>query len=296
MVWARLFEPFERLPVSDTLTAWYAELLERLGKKPDPFAMALLGGRYSATPGQAFLAGYQAALRVLWPAAPWTLGAFCVTEKGAVRPVEMSTQIRNSQVSGRKDFVTAAEYTDWLLVAAREDGDAVPARIVVGTTKTNVPGIRLERLPPLPFMPDIDHARLYLQEVPVEQLPGDGWSDYVKPFRTIEDLYVLTALLAWVHSVAQQDSWPESLRLRILSLLAACGELSRQSPQSVCSHLLLAGSLAELQALMPGLDQAFCQGSPEYAELWLRDKEALTIAGYARERRLRKAVDAVPMF
>ena len=77
MPWQQLLSPQPRLP-SASLEEWYASLLERLGPVA-PLQVAMLGGRLAATPGLAFLAGYQGALRALWPAAPWTLGALCVT-------------------------------------------------------------------------------------------------------------------------------------------------------------------------------------------------------------------------
>lgn len=112
MPWSSLFQPSERLTAEVSLEDWYARLLERLGGTPQPFELALVGGLQAATPGLAFLAGYQAALRVLWPAAPWTAGALCVTENRSTRPADMSTRIDGLQITGRKDFVTAAECAD----------------------------------------------------------------------------------------------------------------------------------------------------------------------------------------
>ena len=69
MAWLqRLNDPLRHAP-ADTLGETYAALLERLGPVA-PFELAALGGRAMATPGLAFLVGYQAALRVLWPSAP----------------------------------------------------------------------------------------------------------------------------------------------------------------------------------------------------------------------------------
>ncbi len=74
MAWLqRLNDPL-RQALAGTLGETYAVLLERLGPVA-PFELAVLGGRAMATPGLAFLVGYQAALRVLWPSAPPSLGA-----------------------------------------------------------------------------------------------------------------------------------------------------------------------------------------------------------------------------
>jgi len=287
MPWQQLLNAPIRLPAAD-LETWYASLLERVGN-PIPFELALLGGRLAATPGLAFLAGYQAALRVLWPSAPWSLGALCVTENKSTRPADMSTRLEALTLSGRKDFVTAADAADWLLVAAREDAPGQPVRLGLGVVRTGAPGVRIEALPALPLMPDIGHARLHLEQAHCERLAGDGWDDYVKPFRSIEDLHVLSAVTAWLFGVGQESAWPQPVQLRLLGLLAGCAEVARQCPSAPAGHLLLAGLFAQFDSLRGELDAAFAAGPANWAQLWRRDQGLLSIAGGARSKRLQKA-------
>ncbi len=52
-----------------------------------------------------------------------------------------------------------------------------------------------------------------------ELLPGDGYDDLLKPFRTIEDTHVLAAAVGWdlAHSLLCGAAWdeaPESTRRR----------------------------------------------------------------------------------
>lgn len=293
MSWQRLLQTPERLPAAG-LEAWYAALLERLGSPP-PFELAVLGGRLAATPGLAFLAGYQAALRVLWPSAPWSLGALCVTENKSTRPADLHTRLGGLVLSGRKDFVSAAEAADWLLVAAREDIPGQAVQLALGVVFNGAPGVRIEALPALPLMPDIGHARLHLDGAHCERLAGDGWEAYVKPFRSIEDLHVLAALGAWLHGVGRDSAWPQALQLRLLGLLAGCAEVARQGPSTPVAHLLLAGLFAQFAALDAELDAAFAAGPAEWAALWRRDKGLLAIAGAARDKRLQKALSALAL-
>ncbi|KFJ92579.1 acyl-CoA dehydrogenase [Pseudomonas sp. 1-7] len=144
MPWSSLFQSVERLSAEQGLEDWYARLLTRLGDTPQPFELALVGGLLAATPGLAFLAGYQAALRMLWPAAPWTAGALCVTENRSTRPADMNTRIDGLQITGRKDFVTAAECAGWLLVAAREEDEGQAPRLALGVVRQGAPGGRIE--------------------------------------------------------------------------------------------------------------------------------------------------------
>ncbi|WP_044873641.1 acyl-CoA dehydrogenase family protein [Pseudomonas sp. LFM046] len=288
MPWQRVFEASTHLPSSQSLDDWYGALLNRLGDVT-PFELAVLGGKLSPTPGLAFLAGYQGALRLLWPSAPLSLGALCVTENRSVRPADMQTRLTGLSLSGRKDFVTAGNAADWLLVAAREEPEGQSPRLALTVVRNGDPGVRVENLKPLPLMPDVPHARLHLEGAHCERLAGDGWDAYVKPFRSIEDLHVLAALGAWLYGVGRDCAWPQALQLRLLGLLTGAAEVSRQCATAPAMHLLLAALFAEFKALKPELDAAFAAGPAQWAGLWQRDQGVLEIAGGPRAKRLEKA-------
>lgn len=288
MAWLqRLNDPL-RQPLAASLGQTYAAQLERLGTVA-PFELAVLGGRAMATPGLAFLIGYQAALRVLWPSAPAALGALCATERRSVRPADMHSRLEGLRVTGRKDFVTAGLEAEWLLVAARCEAAGESAQLKLAVVYPGEPGVTLEALPTLPLMPEVGHARLTLQHAACELLAGDGWDAYVKPFRSLEDLYVLAALVAWLYGVGQECAWPQALQLRLLGLLGGCAEGSRQCADSVGCHLLLGGLFAQLNALRGELDQALAAGPEQWAQLWQRDQGVLALATAARDKRLAKA-------
>ncbi|MGJ3439747.1 acyl-CoA dehydrogenase [Pseudomonas sp. Je.1.5.c] len=292
MAWLqRLNDPL-RQPLAASLGQTYAAQLERLGTAA-PFELAVLGGRAMATPGLAFLIGYQAALRVLWPSAPAALGALCATERRSVRPADMHSRLEGLRVTGRKDFVTAGLEAEWLLVAARCEAAGESAQLKLAVVYPGEPGVTLEALPTLPLMPEVGHARLTLQQAACELLAGDGWDAYVKPFRSLEDLYVLAALVAWLYGVGQESAWPQALQLRLLGLLGGCAEGSRQCADSVGCHLLLGGLFAQFHALRGELDQALAAGPEQWAQLWQRDQGVLALATAARDKRLAKAWAAV---
>ena len=83
----------------------------------------------------------------------------------------------------------------------------------------------IEDRPPTPFAPEIPHARITLANVTVRDedvLPGDGYARYLKPFRTIEDTFVLDPTSTGVRVtrttrvfVAERVSWFGMLGLRI---------------------------------------------------------------------------------
>ncbi|QXH47905.1 acyl-CoA dehydrogenase family protein [Pseudomonas xanthosomatis] len=288
MAWLQQLNDPLRHPLQATLGETCATVLERFASAA-PFELAVLGGRAMATPGLAFLLGYQAALRVLWPSAPAGLGALCATERRSVRPADMHTRIDGLRLTGEKDFVTAGLEAEWLLVAARCEGQGESPRLQLAVVYPGEPGVTLQALPTLPLMPEVGHGRLQLQGAACELLAGDGWDAYVKPFRSLEDLYVLAALVAWLYGVGQECAWPQALRLRLLSLLAGCAEGSRQCADSVGCHLLLGGLFAQFEGLRGELDKALAAGPEQWAQLWQRDQGVLVLAQAARDKRLAKA-------
>ena len=171
--------------------------------------------------------------------------------------------------------------------AAKPAGEA--PRLNLAVVYPGEPGVTLEALPILPLMPEVGHGRLLLEQAACELLAGDGWDAYVKPFRSLEDLYVLAALTAWLYGVGQECAWPQALRLRLLSVLAGCAEGSRQCADSVGCHLLLAGLFGQFQALRADIDEALLAGPAQWAQLWQRDQGVLALAAAARDKRLAKA-------
>lgn len=288
MPWPDLLQSRERLPAVADLAEGFATLLQTLGNVT-PFELAVAGGRRMATPGLAFLVGYQAALRMLWPSAPLSLGALCATEQRSLRPADMHTRLTDLRLSGAKDFVTAGDAADWLLIAARSEEAGATPRLSLAVVYPGEPGVTVEKLPALPLMPDISHGRLHLDGALCELLAGDGWDAYVKPFRTLEDVYVLSAMTAWLYGVGQDSDWPQTLQLRLLALLAGCAEMSRQPPNNPAGHVLLGGLFAQFDALKTELDQALSEGDPQWAQMWQRDQAVMKLASGARAKRLAKA-------
>ncbi|KAF0863340.1 acyl-CoA dehydrogenase [Pseudomonas sp. LD120] len=291
MPWQALLDSRQRLPVTPDLAEGYGALLAHLGSVT-PFELAVLGGRLMATPGLAFLVGYQAALRMLWPSAPLSLGALCATERRSLHPADMQTRLEDLHLHGRKDFVTAGDAADWLLVAARCEAPGERAALRLTVVYAGEPGVKVQTLPAIGLMPEISHGCLLLDNATCELLAGDGWDAYVKPFRTLEDIYVLSAMCAWLYGVGQDSGWPQSLQLQLLGLLAGCAEVSRQNPSLSGGHILLGGLFAQFQVLRAGIDAAFANGPECWRGQWARDQALLDLAASAREQRLAKALAA----
>ena len=292
MPWKRLIGPLQPVAATSGLRDWYRGVCNG-APSTDAFSQAVYGGRLATTPGLAFLAGYQAALRALWPDAPPGLGALCTTERRKLRPADMTTRCENGQLSGSKDFVTTGDAAQWLLVSAREEGAGESPRLGLFVIESAGVGVSLVAGPDLPIVPDIAHGKLSLEQAAGRRLPGDGWSEYVKPFRTHEDLHVLAALTAWLYGIALPEQWPRPLALRLLGVLAAAAEVARQPANEPATHLLLAALLEQFAALQPEVDRALMESQGSWNAMWKRDRAVLGIARDAQARRLEQAITAL---
>lgn len=289
MVWQKVLRPAEPVNEQLSLREFFAAV-EHESDAGDAFSLAVAGGLRARTPGQAFLAGYQAALRALYPQAPKGIGALCATEGRNLRPSQIETRYSQGVVSGRKGFLLAEEQAEWALVAAREEAEGEPVRLAMLLLTLPTEGVSVEAGKPLGVIPDVPHGVLLMTQATAQRLPGDGWDDYAKPFRSLEDLYVHSAFLAWLSARAQQFSWPQNLQLRLFAGLLAAQQLVGQSPNAALMHVQLAALLAEFAALHEDVEHAFAQSPEAWAQLWARDKSILQLAGAARAARLEKAL------
>ena len=294
MLWSTLLGPLARSAHSQP-SIWFADLSQRAAQASS-CELAIFGGRLAATPGLAFLAGYQAALRALLPSAPAGIGALCLTEQRSSKPADIHTRLLEQQITGHKDFVITGSAAQWLLVLARSELAAQAPRLSAVLVSTDNPQVSLQAGPALAMLPDITHSSVQFSQAQCQVLNGDGWDDYSKPFRTLEDGHVLAALCAWLYGQSLLDHWPQALQLQLIPVLASLKETLAQPPQAAATHLLLAGSLAQFASLQTQISDALSTySSPNTGQAWQRDKAVLTIANSARIRRLQIALDALKL-
>jgi hypothetical protein len=282
------------------LAAWSGSLRDLNDRWSDPAARALVGGFEAPCIAFAFAAGYQAALSRLF-GGHGAFRALCVTEHGGNRPRDMHTRLRpvngKWRLDGEKTYVTGGTVASRLYIAARTDAPASerPALRMLAIP-TGRAGVRIEELPPAPFVPELPHARLHLDDVAVaesELLPGDGYARYVKPFRTVEDAHVELALIGQMirHTRPIDGSAPllEQLLAAAATLFAVCA----LPPEDPVAHLLLAGNRHGLSPLLVQLEVAWQRETPAFHAAWLRDRRLLGVAASAREARTARAWEAI---
>jgi hypothetical protein len=247
--------------------------------------------------GYAFVAGYLSAIRRLAPTIPadqW--GVLCVTEQGGNHPRAIQTTLTpqadgSYRLKGAKAFVTLAHEAQVLLIAASSGQNAAGHnQLQIVQLPRSTANLHIEVLPALPFVPEISHGTVTLADVrvtPDQILAGDGYSEYVKRFRTLEDIYVFTGLVAHLYCVACRSAWSTALREQMLSILTQLNLLSQQSPDSIETHILLGGVMQQFQQVLGLLDWSKVESATR--ERWQRDQALLKVAQDARVRRLQAA-------
>lgn len=293
-----LTEPVAAAPLDDVAAAWTRHRVAA-NRFDQPVEIAIAGGFGADRLGFAFLSGYQEALRTLIPDLPDDeLVAMCATEEGGGHPSAIRTGLTEREgvwrVDGVKSFATMGSFARQLVVIASA-GTAADGRnrLRACLVEAGDAGIRLTDHPPLVFAPEVPHASVVLTDVPALVLPGDGYLDYLKPFRTIEDIHVLAATLGWLVRVARASAWPRESLQRLLTLVAAVRGLDIDAPTSPGVHVALGGVFESFAALATELEPLWQTADPATRQRWERDRPLLATAGRVREQRLVAAWRAV---
>jgi alkylation response protein AidB-like acyl-CoA dehydrogenase len=284
-----------------SVAQWWPRWRDGGARACDTAAMALRGGFDADRVGWAFASGYQAALRALLPQLPDDgVAAFCVTEDGGNRPRDIHTSFTpladgGVSISGAKRWTTLGPASSVLLVVgAWPDNETTGRpRLKVARVRADAAGVRLLPMPETRFVPEVPHARVLLDGVRVDAaalLPGDGYDAYVKPFRSIEDLHVTLAVLAYVLREARRRRWPSAFAERLCAVMLALAGLARAAADAPATHVALAGALALAHELYGQASALWAAADDDpAARRWARDTALFDVAGTARQQRAARA-------
>lgn len=290
-----------------SVAAWWPRQIALCAGHASPLESAIAGGFAADRLAWAFCAGYQAALRALLPQLPAdALVSLCVTEADGNHPRAVQTALvphphvpGSFLLDGQKRWVTLGPDSALLLVAARF-GDAAPAARIplkLALVRRGAAGVSLRTIPDIGFVPEVAHAEVRFERVPVAEpdlLPDDGYARYVKPFRTIEDLHVHAAMLAYLLREARRLAWPRAWVERAFAAVHALGAIARLDASAPATHIALAGVLAIGAALVREADACWDAAGDDPAGVrWRRDRALLSVAGSARAKRLERAWERI---
>jgi hypothetical protein len=279
------------------VAAWWRAFRAAEPAPQSPFDRGVLAGFRANRLAGAFAGGYQAALRALAPAriADGVIASFCVSEPGGNSPRAIESTLTprpdgGYALDGRKKWSTMAPVADVLLVAAHHGADAAGRkRFSLVAVDARAPGVSIRRMPPTTFVPEVPHAELELRGVAVAPdavLPGDGYDDYVKRFRTVEDIHIHGAVLGYFLGAARRFEFPSTVIERTVSAIVAARALAALDVDAPETHVALAGTLARDANLLDHSDAHWEKAHDDERALWRRDRQGLgSVAGALREAR-----------
>lgn len=284
-------------PRGPTLEAYWAACRAVREEFPEPMLRATAGGFFADRLGFAFAAGYQAAISSLFGVGPHQLASLSATEAGGARPRDLRTTLAPEgagfRLQGEKVFTTASLPESVLFVVATtgQGPDGKPL-LKVARVAASASGVTLAPMEELPFVPEVPHAAVRLEDVAVaaaDVLEGDGYARYLKPFRTVEDLHVHAGVLGYLASLARRFDWPRATQEELLALVVAGLALAQLPPDAAETHVALAGFLAQTRALLERCAPHFEKVEPEERVRWSRDRALFQVAERVRTQRLERA-------
>jgi acyl-CoA dehydrogenase len=283
-------------PAVDTLTAWWDATTAEREAQPTTIDRALIAGAVSDRLGFAFAGGYREALRALVPGLQGVAAALCATEEGGAHPRAIKTTLTRVHgdgfsLTGKKKWATAASDARILLVIASTGERDGKNELAMVSVHVGMMGVKLTPTTAA-FVPEIPHAEVEFDNVAVSESDvhsGDGYEDYLKPFRTIEDLHVHAALLGYLIGVARRHGFARDVMPGLVASAAMIRALAEEDLKSAVTHLALGGAIDQVTRVVAAIDDRWSAGD-EHAR-WQRDRMLLKVAGSARTARLARAIE-----
>lgn len=285
------------------LVEWWPRFREAAQTWRNPMDRAIAAGFSADRVGWAFASGYQAALHALFPGVPEDrIAALCVTEADGNSPKAIRSSLRRQGdgwlLNGDKRWTTLGRDGALFFVAAQDvavSGKRAAIRVV--RVASDAPGVTVKPMPATRFVPEVPHAQLQFENVRLAEnalLPGEGYDDYVKPFRTVEDLHVHAAVVAYLVREARRLEWPAAWIERATAALHLLRALAGEDSSAPATHVALAGALTFGMNLIDETEKYWNAAGPDPAAArWARDRELFGVASGARVQRTARAWERI---
>lgn len=296
---AALLGARDPVPACDTAADWLPVWRAAQAAHADasPFEAAVLAAARADRVAWAFFCGYQGALQAAFGVPAGRPAAFCANEAGR-RISEIGTALRRDpdalRLDGRKSWaLTPSDDTTLYVLARAADGPASgPGSLAVVRVPLSTEGLAREAGSPQRVVPELPHAALRLQAVPVaagDVLPGDGYADHAKPFGLLESVFIHGCVLASLLAEARADAWPAAWCERALAAIALLGDCARRDARRPETVVVASGALALADAVAGEADALRSPTRAAARERWQRDAPLLALGQGARAQRARSA-------
>lgn len=256
---------------------------------------ALWAGFEADRLGYAFVGGYFSALQRLLGVRDDVRRCLAATESGGAHPKAIRTTLEGGALNGEKTFATLATHADELLVVASIGlGADGRNQLVLLKVPPSAKGVTITPRSPTPFAPEIPHARVTFENVEAwAALAGDAYTNYLKPFRTIEDTHVVAATIGYLVAVSRRAAWNHSFAEGAIALTVTLRAVAAASPLDPTHHLVLSGVFTALRRLIAEHESEWGKTDAAERERWQRDVGLLLVAEQARTKRTEAAWDTL---
>ncbi|GAA6136212.1 hypothetical protein NBRC116188_30020 [Oceaniserpentilla sp. 4NH20-0058] len=282
-----------------------SQLNEPLFENYDVFSQTVLSAEYElnqmgavalglrcSNMSQAFSLAYRCALQSLLPQlATNKWAAMCVTEPSGNHPKNIESQLTGFAVNGHKSFVTMATLAEQLLVIVKQEEKSDRPQLKAVLIDSAQAGVELVQFPPLGMLKDIPHGKVTFKNADADILAGDGYSEYSKPFRTLEDIYAVLVASSFILSMAKRFEINYIVVQKALGIITQL--VSLPLVPSSWMHLQVEESLKSFNDLTELFERHFEPLPDSIKNEWLADKKIFSIAQSARESRLKKAIESI---
>ncbi|MEM7371941.1 MAG: hypothetical protein AAF587_25220 [Bacteroidota bacterium] len=272
---------------------WFSHYQE-FTKDQETIDKAIIGGFMSQQFSFTFLCGYQAALERMFPGiAPDRLKALCISEANGNHPSSMETSLIDHRISGLKTYVTAGSEAEHLFVLCKTE-ESVNGRPLLKMVHmpSNASNIEISNVD-FPLLREIKHGKLTLTDAKIEEsqiLEGDGFSDYTRPFRTLEDICVGIACQAMLLRQAFDHQWDAQLRDQLLLNIYTLKNLFSLPPSAQETILLLATADRSFEQIRPEIENHLTKQADSHIHKdWETNKAVLSMGKKLKQLRLSKA-------
>lgn len=300
MIWPEVLSqaPEFSEQVDGDLKIWWQASQPYLLDSASSIDMAVAAGALAPSLAHAFVAGYRCALERLLPniVSKEQIVSFCVSESGGTHPRAILTTLRQQGacylLNGQKTWSTLAPLATTLLVAASIGQVRNRQQIKIVCLAALAEGVEIIVRPAAAFLPNVPHGIVTFKNTVVQQhalLVGDGYADFIKPFRSIEDLYITAAALGYIVRWARQARWPAVLVEQLTLLISAAIGLDGLAAQSSMMHLGLAELLDRFQLFLQNARAEIAKAPSQILTEWQRDTAIFSVAAKVRALRRQKA-------
>lgn len=257
------------------------------------FAAAVACARQADRVAWAFFCGYQGAIQAAFQTEAGTLGAFGANEaQRKITEVETSLGQHGDQwlLAGSKSWVLAGIGDLTLFVLARRQGGPTKGPGSLCIVRLPIRSVGVEPAPARAqtVVPELPHSGVCFRSAPVaaaDLLPGDGYTDFAKPFRLREDVFVTGCVVAYLIGESEIGGWSTAWTQRAIAAVVLLEACSRHDPRRVDTIILVAGALSFAGDVIRDADEQWGPLQAAARERWLRDKPILALGKDARRQR-----------